>query len=204
MSLTPIRQGQDSSHLCSQFSVIDKMSDLHQISARDVNEKKAGFNTMPLSKIMIRVRDCGDQLPSAMKDLERSLLCLAADQIDDGVRLTNLLLKALVSIVDHGICAEIAHQWNVISRGSCDGLETRASGQLNRIGPDVPCRSVENHLLAFPELSLIKQSLPCGDGNDRNRSGFNVGQRSWLVKDHSGRSQRVFGIGPTNWEFVTP
>jgi hypothetical protein len=72
MSLTRIPQGQDSSHLCSQFSSIVKMSNLHQISARDVNKKKAGFDTMPLCKIMIRVRDCGDQLPAAMKDLKRT------------------------------------------------------------------------------------------------------------------------------------
>jgi hypothetical protein len=91
-------------------------------------------------------------------------LCLAADEIDDGVRLTNLLLKALASIVDHEICAEVAHQWNIISRGSCDDLETRTSGQVSRIGADVPCRSVDNHILSFLELSLIKQSLPCGDG----------------------------------------
>src|SRR5579883_3267669 len=181
MGFTRVREGQDSSYLCSQLSSIDETGDLHQMSARDVDKKEAGLNTVALCKILIRVGNRGDQLAAAAENLERTVLCFAADQIDDGVRLANLLLKPLSAIVDHGMCAEVAHQWNIMSRGSRDGLETPAPGQLNRIGPDVPCCSVDDHLLAFLELGPVKQSLPCGDGNDRNRGGFNVGQRSGLV-----------------------
>lgn len=68
-------------------------------------------------------------------------------------------------------------------------------GQLNRVGSNVAGRSVNDHRLTRFELSVIKQGLPCGDGNDRDGGGFNVGQRAWLVRDHVRGSQGVLGVG---------
>ena len=120
----------------------------------------------------------------------------AADQINDSVRVPDFFLKALGPVVNHRVCAEVAHEGDIIRGHGRDRLHTGATGQLNRIRSDVSCRPVNNYRLTCFELGLIKQRLPCGHGNDRNRGSFNVGKRARLARDHRGRSQSILRIGP--------
>src|SRR5262245_53864475 len=106
MSLARIREGQDCPHVCSQLYTIDEASDLRQILAGDVDQKKGGFDAMVLSKMLIRIGNSGDQLAAPTKDLKRTLLCFAADQINDSVRVPNFFLKALGPVVNHRVCAQ--------------------------------------------------------------------------------------------------
>jgi len=110
MSLARIRKGEHCTHTCSQLSTIDEASDLRQILARDVDQKERGFNAMALRKMLIRGGHRRNQLAASAEDLKRTLLCFAADQINDSVRIPNLFLKALGPVVNHGVCAEVAHE----------------------------------------------------------------------------------------------
>ena len=130
---------------------------------------------MAFCKILIRAGHCRNQLAASTKDLERAVLCFAADQINDSVRVPNFFLKALGPVVNHRVCAEVAHEGISSVAHGRDRLQTGATGQLNCIGPDISRRPVNDHRLTCFELGVIKQRLPCGDGNDRNGGGFNVG-----------------------------
>src|SRR5262245_11820653 len=151
---------------------------------------------MALREMLIRTGHRRNQLAASTEDLKRTLLCFAADQINDSVRIPNLVLKTLAAEVNHRVCAEVAHKGDIIRACGRDGPHTRTTGQLNRISSNISCRSVNDHRLAFFELGLIKQCLPCRHGNDRNRGSFNVGKRSWLPRDHRWASQSILGIGP--------
>ena len=174
MSLACIREGQDCTHACSQLTTIDKASDLRQILACDVDQKVRGFDAMALRKMLIRTGHRRNQLAASTEDLKRTLLCFAADQVNDSVRIPNLFLKALGLEVNHCVCAEVAHKGDIIRGRGRDNSHTRAMGQLNCVSSHVSCRPVNDHRLACFELGLIKQRLPCRHGNDRNRGSFNV------------------------------
>ena len=130
---------------------------------------------MALCKILIRAGHRRYQLAAVTKDLKRAGLCFAADQIDDSVHVAHLFFKALGPVVDHGVCAEVAHGGNIARGYRCDGLQSRVTGQLNGIGSNIAGGSVNNHRLTSVELGVIKQCLPCRDGNDGNGGSFNVG-----------------------------
>ncbi len=99
----------------------------------------------------------------------------AADQINNGVRIAYYLFKALGPVINDGVCAEVAHGGNIVRRYGCDGLQARVTAQLNGMRSDIARCSVNDHRLTCFELGLVEQRLPCGDGNDRNGGGFNVG-----------------------------
>ena len=168
--------------MCSQLSTIDEASDLRQILACDVDQKEGGFDAMAFRKMLIRTGHRRNQLAASTKDLKRTGLCFAADQINDSVRIPNFFLKALGPVVNHRVCAEVAHEGDIIRGCGRDRLHTRATGQLNRIRSNVSCRPVNNYRLTCFELGLIEQRLPCGHGNDRNRGGFNVGSEVGLLE----------------------
>jgi hypothetical protein len=86
-----------------------------------------------------------------------------------------MFLKLLGPVVNHRVCAKVAHEGNIVRRRGCDRLHTRATRQLNRMRPDVSRRPVNDHCLTWFELGVIEQRLPCGHGNDRNGGSFNVG-----------------------------
>ena len=101
--------------------------------ACDVDQKERGFDAMALRKMLIRTGHRRNQLAASTKDLKRTPLCFAADQINDSLHLRNLLLKALGPEVNHCVCAEVAHKGDIV-RGHCrDNSHARATGQLNRI-----------------------------------------------------------------------
>ena len=93
---------------------------------------------MAFCKILIRTGHRRNQLAASTKDLKRAALCFAADQINDSVGIPNLFLKALGPVVNHRVCAEVAHEGDIICRYGRDRLHTRATGQLNRISPTFP------------------------------------------------------------------
>src|SRR4051794_37976971 len=107
---------------------------------------------MVLRKMLIRTGYRRNQLAAATKDLKRALLCFAADQIDDSVRILSFFLEALGPVVDHCVCAEVAHERDVLRACGRDGSHTRATGQLNRISANVSCRPVNDRRLACFEL----------------------------------------------------
>jgi hypothetical protein len=151
---------------------------------------------MAFCKMLIRTGHRRNQPAASTKDLERTALCFAADQINDSVRVPDFFLKALGPVVNHRVCAEVAHEGDIIRGCGCDRLHARAAGQLNRIRSNVSCRAVNDYRLTCFELGLIEQRLPCRHGNDRNRGSFNVGKRGRLARDHRCGSQRILGIGP--------
>ena len=85
-----------------------------QILGCDIDQKERGFDAMALRKMLIRMGDRRNQLAASTQDLKRTLLCFAADQINDSVRIPNLFLKALGPVVDHRVCAEVAHKGRII------------------------------------------------------------------------------------------
>ena len=100
--------------MCSQLSTIDEASDLRQILACDVDQKERGFDAMALRKMLIRTGHRRNQLAASTEDLKRTRLCFAADQINDSVRVPNLFLKALGPVVNHRVCAEVAHKGDIV------------------------------------------------------------------------------------------
>lgn len=56
--------------------------------------------------------------------------------------------KPLGPVVDHGVCAEVAHPGDIIGACGRDGSQPRATCQLNRISANVSCRPVNEHRLA--------------------------------------------------------
>src|SRR4051794_31311616 len=169
MSLARLRERQDCAYARSQLSTIDEAGDLRQILARDVDQEERGFDAVALRKMLIRIGYRRNQLAASTEDLKRTLLCLAAHQIDDSVRIPNLLLEALCPVVNRGVCAEVAHKGDIIRSCGRDGSQTRATGQLNRVSSNISGRPVNEHRLPCFKLGLIKQRLPCRHSNDRNR-----------------------------------
>ena len=110
MSLARVCQGQDCTHTCFKVSTIDEASDVSQTLVCDLDQKECGFDAMALRKILIRKGHSRNQLAASTEDLKRTLLCFAADQINDSVRIPNLFLKALGLEVNHRVCAEVAHR----------------------------------------------------------------------------------------------
>src|SRR3954465_422956 len=129
VSLARVREGEDGTHPCAQLSTIDKASDLRQTLACDVNQKERGFDAMALRKMLIRTGHRRNQLAALAENLKRTLLGFATDQINDRVGIPHRFLKVLGPEVNHSVCAEIAHQRDII--GSCgpDDSQTRATGQ---------------------------------------------------------------------------
>ena len=94
-----------------------------------LTRKNAASTPWLLRKMLIRTGHRRNQLAASTEDLKRTLLCFAADQINDSVRIPNLFLKALGPVVNHRVCAEVAHKGDVIGRCGRDGSHTRATGQ---------------------------------------------------------------------------
>jgi hypothetical protein len=92
--------------------------------ACDVDQKERGFDAMALRKMLIRAGHRRNQLAASTEDLKRTLLCFAADQINDSVRIPNLFLKALGLEVNHCVCAEVAHKGDIIRGCGRDGSHT--------------------------------------------------------------------------------
>lgn len=113
--------------------MIDEVSDLRQIRAGNVDQKKRGVDAMSFCKALIRMRDCGDQPATSAEDLERTSLGFAANQIYNRVHLGNDFLETLRLDVDCGVNAEAAHERDVRREGRRDGSNASASGQLNGI-----------------------------------------------------------------------
>jgi hypothetical protein len=175
MSLTRLGEGQDCPDMRPQLSTIEEASDVLQSLARDIDQKEDGFDAVAFCDLLIRTGHCRNQFAASTKNLERALLCFAADQIDDSVRVANLFLKALGSVVHNGLCAEVAHGGKVVPRGRRNRFQARVTGELNRIRPDVSRRSMNDHCLASLEVGVIEQGLPSRHGNDRNGGSFDVG-----------------------------
>ena len=116
MSLTRIREGQDCTYVRFQLSTIDESSDLRQKLARHVDQKERGFDAMAPRKVLIGRRHRRDQPATPTQDAKRTLLRFAANQINDGIRVANLLLETLRAVVDDRVCAEITHNGNVPGR----------------------------------------------------------------------------------------
>jgi hypothetical protein len=74
----------------------------------------------------------GDQLAASTEDLKRTSLDLAADEINDSVRIPNLFLKALSMEVIHFVCAKVTHKLDIIRGCARDGSYARAPSQLDR------------------------------------------------------------------------
>ena len=91
--------------MCSQLSTIDEASDLRQRLACDVDQKEGGIDAMAFCKMLIRTGHRRNQLAASTKDLKRTVLCFAADQINDSVRVVNFFLEALHPVVDHRVRA---------------------------------------------------------------------------------------------------
>ena len=64
-----------------------------------------------------------NQLAASAEDLKRTLLCVAADQTNDSVRIPNLFLTALGAEVNHGVGAEVTHSGDIIRRCGPDGSQ---------------------------------------------------------------------------------
>src|SRR5262245_30212130 len=137
-----------------------------QSFARDIDKKEYGFDAMALREALIRKRHRRDQLAAPTQRLKRTLLCFAADQIDDGIDVSNQFLEALCPKVDDRVRSESAQEWNIRRECSRDRSHTRAASQLHRICAHVAGRPVNERCLAYLELRLIEQCLPGRDGND--------------------------------------
>lgn len=148
MGLARIREWYDRTHTCLEFTTIDQACDFRQMAAFDVYQKEGGFYAIGVCEMLIRTGHCRNQLAASAENLKRTLLCIATDQIDDGVHLANRFLEALSLEIDHGAGAEVAHEGHILHCCRRVGSQTRATGQLDRIGSNASCCPVNEHRLA--------------------------------------------------------
>jgi hypothetical protein len=112
---------------------------------------------MSLREIFIWIGDRRNQFAASTQNLKRTPLCVAANEIDHGVRIPNLVLEPLSPIVDHRVCPELAHKGRIISCRGRNGPQTCTTGELNRISSNASGRSVNQHRAPSLELGLVKR-----------------------------------------------
>ena len=68
------------------------------------------------------------------------------------------------------------------------------TSELNRVGSDVSCSSMDDDRLASFEPGLVEQTLPGRNTDDGNGSRFDIAERAWLLREHPGRRHSVLGV----------
>src|SRR6185437_7988265 len=97
------------------------------------------------------------------------------------------ILEALCVIIQDLVGTEGPHVLDILSPRRRDGMQPSAKSELNRVGSDVSRSSVNDHSLTGFEASVVEQSLPRRDSDDRNGSSFGIAQRAWFLREHPSR-----------------
>lgn len=133
-------------------------ADVGKLAARDADQEEQGRDAVASRELLVGGRHRRYQPAAPTEDLERAPLGLAADQVDDGIHLPDLLLEAPGPEIDHGARAESAHHLNIVRRRHRHGAHTRPAGELDRVGAHVPRRPLDDHRLAGLEPRMSNKA----------------------------------------------
>src|ERR1700744_1993777 len=142
--------------MCFKLSAIDEVSDVGQTLTGNLDQKKCCFDAEESREILIGLGNGGNELASSTKDLKRSSLYLATNQIDDRVHISHFLLEVLGLKVDGRVRTEVSNSRNIVRRRRRNHSNVCLMSQLHRVGANVTCGSVNKYCLARLEFRLIK------------------------------------------------
>ena len=195
MSLGRIGEGQDHANPDSELSIVDEPGNLRQFLGRHLDQEEGGFDAMPLRETLIRLGDRRNQLAASTQDLERALLCFAANEIDHSVGTPDTVLEPPGPVVDDRVRAELANESRIVRRRGRNDMQTRLARELDGIGSDASGGAMNHDGLPCREPGVVEQGLPSRHGNDGHAGRFDVAERGGLARDHRRRRQGVLRIG---------
>ncbi len=120
--------------------------------------------------LFLRYRlDSGDEAAAFFQDEERSLLCIATDQVEDHIDLLfQSLLELCLSIIDNPAGPD---RLDVrLIAGPCGGNNggARMGCQLHRVGPHSAGTRMNQDRLSLFQVTVGEESLPCRLGGHRH------------------------------------
>jgi hypothetical protein len=177
-----IGEREDRTDACFQFTTINKFGNSAQPLGGYFHQEEGCADAVVLCAVSIRLGYGGDQFAAPAKNLKRTCLRFTPDEIEHRVGILDLIFEALRVIVHHLVCTDGSHVIDVFGPRRRDGAKASATSELNRVGSDVPCRSVDDHRLTGFEAGLVEQTLPGRDRDDGNGSRFDIAERAWLLR----------------------
>jgi hypothetical protein len=112
-----------------------------------------------LCTLLIRLGHGGDQFAARAKHLKRTYLRFAADEIKHRVGILDLIFEALRVIVHHLVRTEAPSVIDIFGSRRRDAVQASVTSELNRVGSDVSCSSMDDDRLASFEPGLVEQTL---------------------------------------------
>jgi hypothetical protein len=156
VSLSRIGERKDHAYVGFQSAAIDKVRNLAQPLGGYFHEEKQGADIVTIGAPLIRLGDSGDQFAAGSKNLKRAILRFASDQVDNGVRVLDLIFETLCAIVHYFVCTKRPNVLNVFWSRRRNGPQISATSELNCIGSDIPCGSKDDNCLTGFETSLAR------------------------------------------------
>ena len=114
------------------------------------------------------------QSSQRLENVPRSFQSFTADGVEHHIHVLDGIFKARRTKVDHLLGAQARNEVNVARR--CGGRH--AGGvelcELYSEYPDSACATVDQDAFSGPQLRAVEQSLPGGQGANRNRRSLRV------------------------------
>src|SRR6202163_3523222 len=137
-----------------------------------------------------------DELAAFLQDEERTLLCIATDQVEDHIDLLSQhLLELRLSIIDNLAGSDGLEVRLIVAacRGNDGGTGMRC--QLHRIGAHSAGTTMDQDRLSLFQVPVGEDSLPRSLGGHRHRCRLLKGEVRWFPYDGRRLDSQIFRVG---------
>src|SRR5882672_6061605 len=141
-------------------------------------------HTIPRGLFLRYGLDGRDEMAAFLQDEERTLLCIATDQVEDHIDLLSQnLLELRLSIIDNPAGSDGVEVRLIVAAcgGNDDGTGMRC--QLHRIGAHSAGTTMDQDRLSFFQVTVGEDSLPRSLGGHRHGCRLLKGEVGWFPCD---------------------
>ena len=150
-------EGENRTDVCFQFTTVNKFSNFAQPLGGYVHQEEGCREVVVLCALLVRLGHGGDQFAARAKHLKRTYLRFAADEIKHCVGVLDLIFEALRVIVHNLVRTEAPNVIDIFGCRRRDAAQASVTSELNRIGSDVSCSSMDDDRLASFKPGLVEQ-----------------------------------------------